>query len=519
MRRSILLGPIAALLISCGSDDGGSDGGDTSSGPARDATVTVATDAIVAEVDPRFISFAVDTAQVVGGRFWAPGAEVQGGGGGEVVDPYDFTRPELAKLAGALAPAMLRIGGSEADRVYYDIDGSLTEAPEPYETIFTGAQFDGVGEFAMANGLDVFFTLNAGPGPRDDNLAWTPDNARRLIEYSKSKGYPVRLWELGNEINGFRAIHGLTFRIDAEQYAADVGVARQLVDEVDPSVPLAGPSSAYWPISGELDPIYPDFMPLGGGDLDVITWHYYPQQSSRCAIASFRAYSGALLQGPEPLDEIAKWAAEVETERDQHNADAPIWLGETGHAQCGGEPGVSETFESTFWWLDELGQMARRGHELVVRQTLSGSNYGLIDDQTLEPRPDYYASLLWRRLMGQRVLDAPNEDALLRSYAHCGAGGAGSVTVVLVNIDADNAARVELPGLGARAELYALTADELTSPAMKLNGSLLSAAGDGTPPATTGKALNGSASSVTVLLEPLSSAFVTFPDAGAVACQ
>ena len=38
------------------------------------------------------------------------------------VDSYDFARPRLRLLAGALAPAYLRIGGTDADHTVYRLD-------------------------------------------------------------------------------------------------------------------------------------------------------------------------------------------------------------------------------------------------------------------------------------------------------------------------------------------------------------------------------------------------------------
>ena len=56
-------------------------------------------------------------------------------------------------------------------------------------------------------------------------------------------------------------------------------------------------------------------------------------------------------------------------------------------------------------WLDQLGALAKRGTAVQCRQTLAGADYGLLDEETLEPTPDYWASLLWRRCMGTAVHD------------------------------------------------------------------------------------------------------------------
>ena len=57
----------------------------------------------------------------------------------------------------------------------------------------------------------------------------------------------------------------------------------------------------------------------------------------------------------------------------------------------------------------ELSSPARfppRGFSQVYsRQTLVGGNYALLDSsRDFEPNPDYYALMLWRQLMGARVL-------------------------------------------------------------------------------------------------------------------
>eukprot|EP00315_Gephyrocapsa_oceanica_P054957 CAMPEP_0185484950 /NCGR_PEP_ID=MMETSP1366-20130426/9701_1 /TAXON_ID=38817 /ORGANISM="Gephyrocapsa oceanica, Strain RCC1303" /LENGTH=226 /DNA_ID=CAMNT_0028093039 /DNA_START=32 /DNA_END=708 /DNA_ORIENTATION=- len=97
------------------------------------------------------------------------------------------------------------------------------------------------------------------------------------------------------------------------------------------------------------------------------------------------------------------------------------WLGETGSAQVGGQQGVSGTWEATLWWLDQLGGLALEGTEVQCRQALAGSDYGLLSEETLQPTPDYWASLLWRRLMGGTAFAValpPTAPRSLRAYCH-----------------------------------------------------------------------------------------------------
>lgn len=442
------------------------------------------------QVDARFLSYTVDSSKVVS----------KSGTG-----HYDFTRPRLRRLAEALGPAMLRVGGTLGDTYYYDLSPNpVTEAPPGFERVLTRDIWDGVCDFARALDLELLFTLNAGPGPRDADQNWLPDNARELMVYTVAQDCPVTVWELGNEINGFITAFGLGAFIDGKQYANDILVARALVDDVDPQARLAGPASAYWPLWGEMIAILPDAAALSGSELDLFTWHYYPQQASGCPVASRRAEVETLLV-PEHLDEIDRWAEEVEDAA----AGTEVWLGETSHAQCGGEPELSNRYVTGFWWLDQLGQVAQRGQRRVLRQALTGGHYSLVRDDDLEPHPDYFTSVLWKRLMGQQVLTPVADEArdMLRAYAHC--SPQGGVTFALINLSADEPIIVGFDApLGATREVYHLTADELLSPTVQLNGVVLQVEPDGTLPP-----MEPVVHTQAVTLAPRSYGYVRLPEA------
>lgn len=505
----------AAKLLGCGGSGGGV--------VPADATVSVRVEAAApaARVSERFLSFSVDTAQALGGVFWDPA-----GSGEEVpVEVYDFGRARLRRLTSELAPAMLRIGGTAADHVLYDVsEAPVAAPPAPFELVMTSAIWDGLARFARDLDLEILFTLSAGPGARDAALAWTADNARTFVDHVVGRGDPVTVWELGNEINGFPIAHFI--RVDGEQYARDMAVARALVDEHAPGALLAGPSSAYWPPVGEAFPVMPAFLAAGGELVDVVTWHFYPQQSKRCPIATRRAGPTVMLE-PDSLAAVDRWADRIEA---QVRSDAPraeVWLGETGNAQCGGEPGVSDRFVGSLWWLDELGRMARRGQPIVVRQTLSGSDYGLLDDATLEPNPDYWASLLWRRLVGTSILaaevsGAPADAAAappVMTYAACQRGVPGGVVVLAINLDLERSVAVEVEGAAsAAAETYVATAPDLYGKDVRLNGRELRAAADGAPPPIAPSRARLRAGAPLVTLPPTSYAFVALPDAAAPGC-
>ncbi len=450
-------------------------------------------DTPIAEIDERFLSFALDTDKVVHQHF-------------------DFARPRLLELTSALAPALLRIGGTKADRVYYDLSGMpVSAAPDPFVDVLDRSIWDATCEFADALDLQLLFTINAGPGPRDANELWVDEQARGLIEYSVAQGCPVEVWEFGNEVGSFGLEHGLS--LSGAEYAADFSVFAALVAELDPQALTAGPAAAFWPVEGEVPiKIIPDFLANSGELVDIVTWHYYPQQSSSCPIASRPI--GDPIPPQSWLATVDEWAANVEALRDADAPGAAVWLGESGHAQCGGEPGISNTFASSFWWLDELGRIAVRGQPIVVRQALSGGAYNLIEDSMLAPAPDFYASVLWKRHMGVGVLATTAQDGpqTLHTYAHCDVANPGGVSLLAINY-AESEIAIALLDATTSFEASVVTAENITATEIAVNGVPWSADEDGVVPVPA--AISGVGS---LTLPPLSYAFVRMPDLGASAC-
>jgi hypothetical protein len=147
-----------------------------------------------------------------------------------------------------------------------------------------------------------------------------------------------------------------------------------------------------------------------------------------------------------------------------------------------------------------------------MHNTLASSDYGLLDEKTYEPRPDYWAALLWKRLMGPVVLDPGTaKDQAVRIYAHCSAEKHGGVTILALNTDTAKEQTVTVPLAG---EIYVLTSTELTSTSVMLNGVALKAGPDGSIPPIRGKRFEAGI----VRLAPASIAFIDVPSAGNENC-
>jgi len=197
--------------------------------------------------------------------------------------------------------------------------------------------------------------------------------------------------------------------------------------------------------------------------------------------------------------------------RDKYLPGKPMWLNETAEAACGGDQLAGE-FVDSFRYLNQLGSLAQKGVQAVMHNTLASSDYGLLDENNYEPRPDYWAALLWKRLMGPVVLDPGTaKDQAVRIYAHCSAGKGHGVTILALNTDARNNQAVVIPASGER---YTLTSPELTSTTVFLNGAELKAAGDGSIPEMRGERFSAG----TQRLAPASITFFTVPAAGNMSC-
>lgn len=454
---------------------------------------------------PYFLSFTIDISVLLGGHWWGESKTIVAGVASDRAEKLNLKDQRLRAYTRLLVPAMIRIGGTEADRVKYKPGKKavtqlypqgavpvkdVLEAPQngqkesqgDYEYTITKGLWKQLHVFLQKTGMELLFTISAGLGDRDTNGVWQEANARKLIAYSVKKKYPVAAWEFGNEINAFPFIHGWSKRITPNQYARDLARFGHLVKSLSPESLILGPAVAVWPLIGEPYPITKSLSKSPSAIfLDAVSWHYYPLQSSRGKIAVKRASDQSLLSS-RALNEVARWNKRINASIKRINKIRPTiapsenWLTETGHALYGGEPGVSDTFISTLWWLDELGLLAREGVARVFRQSLIGSNYGLLDERTLEPRPDFYASFLWKRLMGNSVHIPPGTPSRLstvRWYLH--SEKEALVSILVINIDKKNSAdlvlKVPHTTVSPTVERYLLQGDGgPMSKTIRLNG-------------------------------------------------
>ena len=148
-----------------------------------------------------------------------------------------------------------------------------------------------------------------------------------------------------------------------------------------------------------------------------------------------------------------------------------------------------------------------------MHNTLAASDYGLLDENTFEPRPNYWASVLWHKLMGATVLD-PQVPVASNTYvyAQCLEGRPGGVTLLVINADRQRNFDLNLPTAGDR---YTLTAKQLEDTTVELNGKPLRLTSSGDLPQLEGELFNAGR----VSFAPTSITYLTIANAGNTNCQ
>jgi hypothetical protein len=431
----------------------------------------------IATIDQRFQSFNIEMVTVTGGPFWKPYAgrddlakspeiTTRSAPAEQRLDlfstrqPLDLANPRLRKLASALSPAYLRVSGTRANSTFFtESDHTPARPPAGYKGVLTAHRWREVVDFSKAVDAPIVTSFAISPGTRDRKGVWKPDSAQRMIAAARAAGGQIAAAEFMNEPD-LPAIGGAPAHYDVAAFARDFMAFHAFMKRAAPQVMILGPGTAgSTPLAAEL-------FRASASAIDAVSYHFYGALSERCAPAhgADAALSEAWLSRTEQT------FAFYRVLRDEAAPGKPIWLTETAEAACGGNR-WSSTFLDTFRYLDQLGRLARAGVQIVMHNTLAGSDYGLVDEATFMPRPNYWAALLWRQFMGSVVLDSgiPKQQGL-HVYAHCRRQNPGDVVLLVINNDPRVSRELLLPNPSARFTLDAATLQDV---AVRLNGTVL----------------------------------------------
>lgn len=453
---------------------------------------------VIRQVDSRLMSYNVEMTEVTGGTFWKAytKGQVQGteefppirsmadmGGIMQVYPPIDLYNEKLRKLAKEFGPVWVRVSGTWATKTYYDFDGSTNGvAPAGYQSVLTKQQWIGVLDFCKAINAKLLVSVNNCEGLHKANEPWHPTQAKLLFETAKEHGVAIEAAEFMNEPN-MLAFSGAPMGYTAKDYVRDQDLFIKWVRENYPEVLLVGPCTVAMEASRE------EGFELNAGGIvglmgdnctteqlmegakqkfDVYSYHYYNGISDRLASVVPSMHWDPSRTLSEAYLKVAPLSAKASApQRDKYVPNGQMWVTESGDAGGGGNSWAS-TFMDVFRTLNELGTFATITDGIIFHNTLASSAYGFLEHGSFDPRPNYFAVLLWTKLMGETVYNT-NEPIRegVHVFAHSRKDGKDGVAYLIINNSHEEKTTVKLP---KEAEVYVLSADHIRSEVMLLNG-------------------------------------------------
>lgn len=454
-------------------------------------------------VDRRLVSYNIEMAEITGGTFWkayTPGQIAGTETFPPVTDlrnitamselmqyypPVDLYHPRLRALAKELGPAWIRVSGTWATKTYYDFEGTTHgKAPAGYQSVLTKEQWIGVLEFVKAVGGRLLISVSNCEGDHPDHGPLDLTQAEKIFAFSHRYGVDIDAVEFMNEPN-MMEMSGAPAGYTPQDYARDQDILYSWVRKNYPDCLLVGPCTTGDPSIGS-----PEDKSMGAGigsiapvctteelmkgtsvKLDVFSYHYYNGISERLASMMPQAHWSAQTAHTDAYLAVAPACAKNHTGlRDRFVRGGQMWVTESGDAGGGGNTWAS-TYLDVFRTLNELGSFAAITDGVIFHNTLASSDYGFLQPETFVPRPNYFAVLLWNRLMGTVVYDcggAAGQDAHV--YCHSRRDGKPGIACLLINNSLTDPLQVVIP---EEAERYTLTAENVRSRVMCLNGRAL----------------------------------------------
>ncbi|XP_051773435.1 inactive heparanase-2 isoform X1 [Ctenopharyngodon idella] len=392
------------------------------------------------------------------------------------------------------------------------------------DVTLTARSLDKLYNFADCAGLHLIFGLNA--LHRNPDNSWNASSALSLLKYSAGKKYNIS-WELGNEPNSYRTMAARS--VNSSRLAQDYALLRTLLQ----SVRFYSRANLYGPNIGRPRKnailLLDGFMKNGGSVVDAVTWQHYYIDRRVTKVEDFLK--------TRLLDTLSEQINKVLKIVQTHAPEKRVWLGGVGPAWAGGTNNLSDTFAAGFLWLNTLGIAAAHGIDVVLRHSFFDYGYNHLVDQNFNPLPDYWLSLLFKRLVGPRVLAVhvaglqrkPRPGRVIRDklriYAHCTSFHnhdyvRGSITIYIINLHRSRK-KIKLAGTlrNKTVHQYLLQpfgTDGLHSMSVQLNGEHLRMVDNETFPELKPRTLRAGR---TIAMPPVSIGFYVIKNINAYACR
>ncbi len=317
----------------------------------------------------------------------------------------------LIGLFKRLGPSLLRIGGNSVDTTHWAASGAGRTSGQ-----VAPSDIDALAGFLQASGWTVLYGVNLATS--------TAAAAAAEVAYAvKSLGASLYAIEIGNEPDLYGGKYFPSWSVaDFEQLW---GEFRSAILQAAPGVTLTGPAAAgnvgTWTV--------PFGEHVGSGEIALLTQHYYRGngQSASSTVAE--------LVSPDP-----HLIADLVTLKAGASAiGVPFRMAETNSFYNGGANGVSDSYASSLWVIDDLFNIAQGGGVGAnMHGGGNGDGYTPIADSdgvVVEARPEYYGLLLFT-LAGQgTVLRTTVAAGALNVTAYTVRADSGGLSIVVVNKD------------------------------------------------------------------------------------
>ncbi len=456
---------------------------------------------LIQSVDERLVSFNIEMTEVTGGTFWKSYTPEQIAGTesfhiektGDMKDvasmsemmeyypPIDLYNEKLRSYVKYLGPVWIRVSGSWATKTYYDFDGITGgKAPEGYSSVLTREQWIGVLDFVKAVKGKLLISVSNCTGDHPGGGALDLTQAAKIFDFSHAYGVDIDAAEFMNEPNMLE-FSGAPAGYAAADYARDQDIFFGWVRKHYPNCILVGPCTTGDPslscngkrsLSAGIAGIAPTCTTqalMEGTTIrpDIFSYHYYNGISERGASLAPDSHWTAEEASTDEYLSVAPECARSHAElRDKYVPGGQMWVTESGDAGAGGNTWAS-TYLDVLRTLNELGSFSVITDGVIFHNTLASSDYGFLEHGIFRPRPNYYAVLLWNRLMGTKVYDCNNPDREgAHVYCHSRRDKKDGIVYLVINNSMTETTTVELP---CEAEQYTLSADAMRSSAVKLN--------------------------------------------------
>ena len=486
----------------------------------------------IRDINPRLMSYNVEMTEVTGGTFWKAYTEGQIAGTEEFpklegftnhtamaglmqyYPPIDTTNEKLISLAKEFGPVWVRVSGTWATKTYYDFDGTTGgKAPEGYQSILTREQWTNILNFVKAVDGKLLVSASNCAGDHKDGGPLDLTQIKKLFAVTDELGGKIDAFEFMNEPNMLQ-MSGAPVGYDFPDYVRDQDIANAWVRENYPECLIVGPCNTGMTEENDENPMgagLGNMMKLGtvhdlmrGAEvpMDVYSYHYYNGISERIASMVPNGHWPAEAAHTDAYLAVAPGICYNNLKpRDKYVPGAEMWVTESGDAGGGGDTWAS-TYLDVLRTLNELGSFCTLTNGVIFHNTLASSDYGFLQHGTFDPRPNYFAALLWTRIMGNSAYacENPNVEGA-HVYCHSRKDGKDGYAYLIVNNSLTDVTTLELPGEG---ELYELSGNgNMRNKVMYLNGNPLVLGENNALPALDGKKVSGK-----VEIAPGSCAFV-----------